>query len=755
MRRAGRLGKKDANRCKEELDALEEGSMATRHSRSGKEGASGTSQATSDTSQDSQASKTSQNSHTSQAIEGMIKEGIEDKTTSPLGCESKEAKLLAPPPTRYFNREFSWLAFNTRVLEQAEDTRLPLLERLRFLSIYATNLDEFYIIRVAGLVGLYKQDIVLSPLSAAAQIEHITNYLQREKTKVEGIYYSMMCDFKEEGIEIIDDIKELTALELRAANAYFDEHIYPLITPIIIGEKFPHLSSLTNGLCSLIKDSDTGEIAHALVTIPSNAPRFYNLPLCLHNTKEIDQDKKSKRFILIEEIIASRLGHLYEGYEILGVIGYRVSRDTDIEIEQIEAEDFLEFLSQSLKMRKFNDFIRLEINGLERGNFSINSSLVTYLQKRTDIRPRHTYAYTIPLDLGAFLQLLKAKILHGYARAPAKSLRKYEGKDSFLLAQSEDILLYQPYESFGPVRDLIINAASDPATLAIKMTLYRAGSNSPIVDALIEAARCVQVTIIVELRARFDEENNIHWARALELAGANVIYGVKDYKVHAKAALVVKEIDGKVMQAAHISSGNYNVNTARGYTDVSLITSHKSVISDVAMFFNTLTIANLKRLHLKTLFTSPIYIERQLLSCIRREMKYGAEGEIILKANSLIDEGIIEALYEASRAGVQIRLIIRGICTLRPGVRGMSENIEVVSILGRFLEHARIYYFRHDSVYFSSADLMPRNLNRRVELLVPMNGKEERAKLLSILTTSRQDTISYTLQGDGEYVVER
>ena len=642
-------------------------------------------------------------------------------------------------PELYINRELSWLKFNQRVLDQATYSDLLPLDRLKFLAIYGTNLDEFYMIRVAGLKSLYKAGVYetgpdkLTPLK---QLELIRNHLHTEIETLEELYLAVKRDLEKNGV-FIKYYSELDSNLKKRLQKLFFEHIYPIIIPIAVDatHPFPHLNNLSFGLALKLKGRD-GQIKHGLIRVPRILARFIKI---------------DSIYVPVESIVEHFIEELFPGFELIVSTPFRVTRNADLDIEEEEADDFLEILEEGLRSRNKGAIVRLELNG------DADETLVNFLCKHLNIKEKDIYYYKhIPLNLGAFWQIVNDKALV-HLSTPSfipRTLPPLDNSDVFDASEKNDIMLFHPYESFEPVVKFIKEAATDKDTLSIRMVLYRVGSNSPIVKALIDAVKSgKQVTVLVELRARFDEENNLKWAKQLESAGAHVVYGIPGFKVHAKIAQVIKYRNGELKSYLHLATGNYNPTTAKIYTDISFFTTNSKFSSDATKFFHLLTgFAADKKLD--NMYMSPTQIKPKLLRMIEKEASYGKDGHIILKVNSLVDQTIIKALYKASMAGCKIDLIIRGICCLRVGIKGISENITVSSIVGKYLEHPRIYWFKHTKVnaYISSADLMPRNLDRRIELMVPIENKELSNRLHQILVTQISDnTHRYILKENGEY----
>ncbi len=646
-------------------------------------------------------------------------------------------------PNLYNNRELSWLQFNTRVLKQAQDESLPLLERLKFLAIYGTNLDEFYMIRVAGLKKLFSAGIIVSgadKLTPLQQLREIRTYLHQEQQVVEHCRSEILKKLELEGISV-KSYDEASNQEKSKLKQFFNENIYPVIIPIAIDatHPFPHLNNLSFGLIVKLQDSDDESIERfGLIRIPRVLSRFI----------ELDNGV----YVPIEMIVAQHVEDLFPGFTLLKYAAFRVTRNADIEIEEEEADDFMEILEEGLKLRRKGEMVRLEVGS------NADDEIINFFNRHTNIFKDDIYKFHTFLNLSSLWQIVGNKDFAHLLSAPfkPKNLPPFDSTESiFTTLEKQDVLMYHPYESFEPVVKFIQSASKDPDVVSIKMTLYRSGTNSPIVQALMSASESgKQVTVMVELKARFDEENNLIWAKALEKSGAHVIYGIKGFKVHAKAALVTRRKNGKLKQYAHLGTGNYNPATAKIYTDMSYMTSKDEITNDLTRFFHFLTGFS-KKGKLNELYMAPSQIKPKLLSLIHNETRQGEKGHIIAKINSLVDEDIIRSLYKASQAGVRVELIVRGICCLKPGIEGVSENIRVISILGKYLEHPRTFYFKNDAaqVYISSADWMPRNLVRRIELLTAIKDEAAQTKILQILQLQCCDnTLSHQLQSDGSYV---
>src|SRR3989339_31425 len=645
-------------------------------------------------------------------------------------------------PDLFNNRELSWLQFNTRVLKQAQDESLPLLERLKFLAIYGTNLDEFYMIRIAGLKKLFTAGIIVSSadkLTPLQQLREIRKYLHQEQQVVEHCMNGILKKLEAEGISI-KSYHEVNQHQKSHLNKHFRENIYPVIIPIAVDatHPFPHLNNLSFGLIVKLRDSDNAAIERfGIIRVPRVLERFIELD---HGI-----------YMPIESLVAEHVDELFPGYTLIKYASFRVTRNADMEIEEEEADDFLEILEEGLKLRRKGAMVRLEVGS------DGDDEIVNFFNRHTNVYKDDIYTFHTFLNLSSLWQIVSNKHFAHLLSEPfkTKTLPPLDNIENiFATLEKQDVLLYHPYESFEPVVQLIQNAAKDPDVVSIKMTLYRSGTDSPIVKSLMSASESgKQVTVMVELKARFDEENNLIWAKALEKAGAHVIYGIKGFKVHAKATLITRKKNGKLKQYAHIGTGNYNPATSKIYTDMSYLTSKDEITSDMTRFFHFLTGFS-KKGKLNELYMSPSQIKPKILSLIQNEARRGENGRIIAKLNSLVDDDVIRALYKASQAGVKIDLIVRGICCLKPGIEGVSENIRVISILGKYLEHARAFYFKNDEakVYISSADWMPRNLTRRIELLTAIKDDKAREKILQILQLQCADnSLAHELQSDGSY----
>lgn len=648
---------------------------------------------------------------------------------------------------KFFNRELSWLQFNTRVLDQAKDTKQPLLERLKFLAIYGTNLDEFYMIRVAGLKHLYDNGIVkvgADGLSVKEQLEVIDFYLRHEKAEFEALYLEIASALKKNNLNIVS-YKDLNKELQLKAQEYFHKHLYSIVVPVVMDSKnpLPHLYSLSVNIVVELQNKEDDEIVYGIVRIPRASDRFVAISEGI--------------FVRIESIVEACLSSLFDGFDVIASLAFRITRNADIEIEEEEADDFIELMSEGLKARQTGRVVRLEFE--KKADTQV---LQEFVQKQVGIAGKDVFLYSTLLNVGTLWEIVGKKEYAHLAIKPfnPKVLPPLSARENiFKSIARQDIVLFHPYESFESVVRFIQQASVDEKVVSIRMTLYRVGKNSPIVEALIRAAEKKQVMVLVELKARFDEENNLHWARALEKAGAHVIYGVSHLKVHAKLALVIRQEEYGLKGYVHLSSGNYNPASAKIYTDLSYFSANQQIVEDAIRLFHSLSIGTAYKTKLEHLKIAPTQIKDKILHLIDKEIEHGNKGKIILKANALVDSDVIKRLYKASNAGVEVILIVRGICCLVPKISEMSEKIRVFSLVGKYLEHARIYYFKHDeNIYFSSADLMPRNLERRVEILIPISQTDQSElyqKILDILLIQlRDDVNAYELQSNGKYMAK-
>lgn len=680
---------------------------------------------------------------------------------SPTKTAAKPALLDLEQPELYFNRELSWLQFNQRVLEEALDVSHPLLERIKFLAIFGNNLDEFFMIRVSGLRQQLEVGTVESPpdgLSPAEQLARIRRVAEPMlQQHIQCWQEDILPKLQAEDINILH-YEELKGKQRRLLRHYFEREIFPALTPLAFdpAHPFPHISNLSLNLAVVVRDPLHGE-RFARLKVPAIFPRFIRIP----SEDRADSfmglelgDVKANNFVWLEEVIANNLDLLFPGLEVIASYPFRVTRDADIEIEEDEAADLLATIEETVGQRYFGRIVRLEVNA------TMPSRVRDLLVENMRLQPYQVYTIPGHLASAQLMELVKVDRpdLKDAPFVPSVPAVFSTGEDYFSVIRRRDVLLFPPYDSFNPVIDFIQAAAHDPSVLAIKMTLYRVGQNAPVVKALMEAREAgKQVAVLVELKARFDEENNIVWARALERAGVHVVYGLVGLKTHCKIALVVRREMQGIVRYVHLSTGNYNAVTARVYTDIGLFTSDPAIGEDVSDLFNALTGYSLKQDYRKLLI-APGTMRAEILRRIQREIeqhKRHGKGYLAFKMNQLVDKACIRALYEASQEGVKIDLQVRGICCLRPGVPGVSENITVTSVVGRFLEHPRIYYFRNggeEEILLGSADLMPRNLDRRVEQLFPVEAPELKEAVWRILDVHLRDRVkARRLLPDGGY----
>lgn len=651
----------------------------------------------------------------------------------------------AVSPERYLNRERSWLFFNQRVLEEAENERNPLLERLNFLSIFESNLDEFYMVRVSGLIEQMQEGVLeitvdgLNPVEQAKLIAETALPLRRRA----GLLWNRLRDeLATQGIRV-RDWGELGEGQRDDLREYFEREVFPVCTPLILhpSPSPPFISNRSLNLVVQLADKPTGPKL-ARVKIPTVLPRFVPVP---HARTE---------FVLLEDLIAHNLDKLFPGVGVRGAHTFRVLRDADIEIREVEAADLIASIERTIRQRRFGDAVLLQIS--PGAPPEERKALIQMLELEED----DVFAVEGLLGLEALAELarLKKPGLRFPTHHPYLSPKLAPGPSFFELLARRDVLVHHPFDSFVTVEEFVKAAASDPHVIGIKQTLYRVGSESPIVNALLAAAEAgKQVAAMVELKARFDESNNLVWARALERAGVHVTYGFAEMKTHAKLCLVVRREPRGIRSYAHIGTGNYNPATARVYTDLGLFTSNRAITQDVSELFNLLTGFS-RQQEFRKLVVAPLHLREGIIARIRREIKAFARtrsGRIVFKMNSLVDPEVIDVLYEAAAAGVPIDLIVRGVCCLRPGVKGLSEHVRVRSVVGRFLEHSRVYYFENGGepeALIGSADLMSRNLDRRIETLVPIGQRKIVEHLLDVLEAYLKDNVqTWTLEPDGEY----
>ncbi|OMC64824.1 RNA degradosome polyphosphate kinase [Paenibacillus sp. FSL H7-0326] len=656
----------------------------------------------------------------------------------------------------YLNRDLSWLEFNRRVLEEAQSPDTPLLERVRFLSIVTTNLDEFMSVRVAETrekikAGFTKKDF--TGYTATGLYRRLMKRTMKMVSEQYRSYRDLLRQLSKKGI-VFMEYTDLNATQQKAMEQYFHDIVFPVLTPMAVDSSrpFPLVHHKYVYLAVVLRKEESKEANEhyfAIVQVPSNIPRVISVPL--------RSNSKKKSFIRIEELIKHHIQSLFSGYIPEAVHGFRLTRNSDLYINEEEAEDLLEEIEKELRRRRRGAPVRLEV---EQG---IHPYALEYLQEEFSIGSDEIFEIQGPMDLGFLSGFVDQ--LEGYTHLKYPGIKPvypdiFNTEESlFRILRRQDVLLYHPYESFDAVTDFVEEASEDPQVMAIKMTLYRVNGDSRLIPALAHAAEMgKQVTVVVELKARFDEERNIAWARKLEKAGCHVVYGLVGLKTHAKIILVVRKEQNMLKRYVHVGTGNYNASTARVYTDIGLLTSDPQIGEDASEVFNEITgysaAQGLQQLHI-----APAGLKSRLFEMIRREAENAAQGkpaQIIAKINSLSNQELIDELYAASQAGVKIQLIVRGVCCLRPGIEGLSENIQVISIVDRFLEHSRIFYFQNHKdpeVYLSSADWMTRNLNRRIELMCPVHDPQLKQTIVNILELSLQDNVkARLLLSNGNYV---
>ena len=674
----------------------------------------------------------------------------------------KEKKNEFHLPEYYENRELSWLKFDARVLNEAKDKSIPLLERLKFVSITSSNLDEFFMVRVASLKDMVHADYRkrdIAGMTASEQLDRINTATRKLVESQYNTYNrSLVPLMAANGIHIIEKYEELTAEQAAYVDRYFEEDVYPVLTPMAVdaSRPFPLIRNKTLNIAALLSskkdEKHKDAVEFATVQVPGVLPRLVPIPA---DTSENSGEVEGRTFILLEQIIEKNIDKLFLNYHVLCAHPYRVMRNADLPIDEDEAADLLKEIQKQLKKRQWGEVIRLEVEA------SVDKKLLRFLKDELKVAEEDIFQISGPIDLTFLMKMYGLSGCDSLRYEPYKPQRVPEiepGEDIFEAIRGGDILLHHPYETFDPVVDFIRQAASDPDVLAIKQTLYRVSGNSPIIASLAQAAENgKQVSVLVELKARFDEENNIVWAKKLEQAGCHVIYGLVGLKTHSKIALVVRREEDGIRRYVHLGTGNYNDSTAKLYTDCGIFTCNEAIGEDATAVFNMLS-GYSEPLSWNELVLAPIWLRTRFMRLIARETKHAREGKpakIVAKMNSMCDEGIIAALYEASAAGVKIELIVRGICCLKVGIPGISENIHVRSIVGNFLEHSRIFFFLNDGeeeLYMGSADWMPRNLDRRVEILFPVLDDTLKEKVKHILDVELADnTKAHVLKPDGEY----
>ncbi|MBC8507243.1 MAG: polyphosphate kinase 1 [Anaerolineales bacterium] len=684
------------------------------------------------------------------------------ETTEIAGAPEKKQYNIGHS-TYYINRELGMLAFQERVFKESMDARNPLVERIKFLAFVGLNLDEFYMVRVGGLkmqndAGILKLSIDgKTPAEQLAAIRKTAYQLM--KKAIDHLHNDLLPNLAEAGVNILD-YDQLITKQKSKADDYFHEIVFPVLTPLAFdpGHPFPHISNLSLNLAVLLQDHQ-GQRHFARVKVPSSLPRFVPIKRSSGSTKKDGTVPHNHYFVLLDQLIAHHLHTLFPGMEMLEVHPFRVTRNADMTIQELEAADLLEAMEESVRKRRFGAVVNLSVNP------DMPDFLLDILIENLRVDPNDVYKLDGPLGLSSLMELqnvdrfdLKYKpFIHNIPSA-----LRLEGTDGTIFAaiRKGDILLHHPYDSFDPIVNFLNSAARDPNVLAIKLTLYRVGRNSPVVKALLRARRDYgkQVAVLVELKARFDEESNIEWAKMLEREGVHVTYGLLGLKTHSKIILVVRKENDHIRRYIHLGTGNYHHVTAKLYEDMGMFTCDEEIGADATDLFNYLTGYSAQR-EFRKLLVAPINLRKRLEELIHREIQHqeeGKEGHIIFKMNALVDKPIIKMLYKASQAGVKIDLVVRSMCSLKPGIEGLSDNIRVISLLGRFLEHSRIYYFHNageEEIYMGSADLMPRNLNNRVEVIFPISDLNLIRRIRdTILKTYLEDCVkAHLMDSEGNF----
>ncbi len=666
-------------------------------------------------------------------------------------------------PSLSINRELSLLEFQRRVLEEAWDEDNPLLERLKFLAIFGSNMDEFFMVRVSGIRKQVEAGIMaastdgMTPRDELAAIRKLAQELLHEAQQY--LQRKILPRLDKVGVHVLEYDK-LTVAQKEKADKYFKDVIYPVLTPLALdtGHPFPHISNLSLNLAIVIRDKKGNE-KFARLKVPDTLPRLIPIKRSSGAERKDGTIPHHHYFVWIEQLIAANLDGLFPGMEVVSAHPFRIVRDADIEIQELEADDLLETMQQNIRKRRFGSVVQVALHP------STPESIRDLLVDNLEVTRNDVYVLHHPLGLGSLWQLYSNVERHDlkdipYKPSTPKALKFLsEPGDIFDAIRAGNIFVHHPYDSFSPVIDFLTSAARDPNVLAIKQTVYRVGSNAPVVEALLEAAeRGKQVAVLVELKARFDEESNIGWARALEQEGVHVVYGLVGLKTHCKITMVVRKEGEGIRRYLHLATGNYNAVTSRVYEDVGIFTCDEEMGADATDLFNYLTGYSTMQDY-KKLLVAPVNLRQKLEALIKREIEHanaGKKARIIFKMNSIVDDSMIQLLYQASQAGVKVDLLVRGICCLRPGIKDVSENIRVISVVGRYLEHSRIYYFQNDGndeIYLGSADLMPRNLNHRVEVVFPLENpahvRHMRDKILERYFKDNSST--RILASDGTY----
>ncbi len=668
-----------------------------------------------------------------------------------------------PIPAQFINREISLLEFQRRVLEEAQDENNPLLERVKFLSIFGSNMDEFFMVRVSGIrkqVEAHIMDVLpdgLTPPEVLAATRKLSLELYEEAFRLFNKKLRPQLD--KSGIHILEYAK-LSDVQKKRVNDHFADVIYPVLTPLAFdpGHPFPHISNLSLNLAIVIKDKK-GKYKFARLKVPDTLPRLLPIKRSSGGARKDGTIPHHHYFVWLEQVIAANIASLFPGMEVVEAHPFRIIRDADVEIQEIEADDLLQTIQQSIRKRKFGSVVQVAIYE------SMPQDIRNLLIENLEIKPNDLFVLPAPLGLVNLWQLYTSVERHDlkfplYIPFVPKAFQNTSAdNDIFDAIRQGNIMLHQPYDSFNPVVDFLYAAARDPNVLAIKQTVYRVGQNAPVVEALLEASeRGKQVAVLMELKARFDEESNIGWAQMLERAGVHVVYGLVGLKTHCKIIMVVRQEGEGIRRYVHLSTGNYNAVTSRIYEDIGIFTCDEAIGKDATDLFNYLTGYSTKQDYQK-LLVAPVNLKQKLEALIQREIAHAKDGQkahLIFKANSIADPGLIELLYEASQAGVKVDLLIRGICCLRAGVKGLSDHIRVISIVGRYLEHSRIYYFLNngkEEIYLSSADLMQRNLNNRVEIVFPVENPAQVHYLRHDMLENyfKDNSRARIMQPDGSY----
>lgn len=684
------------------------------------------------------------------------------KTTKVAKEEKAPVAVDLDSPSLYTNREISWIEFDRKVLETAEDRKVPLLDRVKFLAIFFNNLDEFYMVRVMNLQRQARSNVLPTgpdKMPPAKQLIEIRRRVGELLDEAEELWLKELKPALEKKDVHFITYDELTGVRRQMVDKYFETEILPVLTPqgVDAGRPFPMISSRSINFVIELRSTDPSDEKSYFARLknPNNVPRFLFVPKDLTGEETVDFASGDGDILMMEDLVANRMGMLFPGYKVKNYGMFRVTRNTDGEIEEDEADDLLAAVRDYVEQRRFGSIVRVE---LARG---MPLALQDFLISHLDVHPSQVVRLKMPLAFNDFMRLMKIdKPALKYPPFRANTPKPFDPEeDLFAEIRERDLMVFHPYDSFGCVLRFLRQAAVDPDVVAIKQTLYRCGSDSPVVRALLEARRRgKQVTAVVELKARFDEEQNINWAEELERAGVNVVYGFAGLKIHAKLCLVVRREPKGMRRYAHIGTGNYNASSAKIYTDLGLFTARDDICSDVQDLFNVMTgfgvIDNYRRI-----FVSPNHLRANITRLIREEAEIHRAkggGRIIMKCNQLVDQGIVRELYEASRAGVKIECVVRGICSLRPGIKNVSETISVHSIVGELLEHARIYYFEHGGepvMYVGSADMMTRNLNGRIEVLTPVLDKKLMDNILKQIVNPQlaDNTHAWELLSDGSY----